>query len=85
MEIGDKIYCVKVCHMLVDNRPTTTLNKEYKVIYKLNNQQFVIIDDEQDSHTFENINEYFITEKQFIKYQRKHKIFNINTIKDEIL
>ena len=75
MNLNDKIYCIKICYMIPENNPTTTLFKEYTIIRVFMNNKFQIIDDDNIPHSFtNNNNEFFLNNQEFIKYSRNIKL-----------
>ena len=75
MKYGDNIFAINPCIMKINNKPTLTINKSYKIM-RINDYEICVNDDDNDNHCFQLdvIGDYFIT----LKEQRKQKIKNIN-------
>lgn len=74
-KVNQKMYCHTPVYMIDDNRPVTRAGVFYTII-RVNGYKFYIIDDENDSHSFQ-IDDY---EKWFtnINKERKQKLLKLN-------
>lgn len=60
LKVGDRIICHTECIMSPSGSKATTVGKSYKII-KLRNRDFIIIDDQNEEHTFcigKNLSDY---------------------------